>query len=322
MCSSYATAQNHPLHGVIYMHRMTDNRVFDVWKSNLEAYESLCGSDAFGNSAIVTTQWNKVHDRTGRRREEELKNYFAFALEGGAAFLYYDDTQGQASAHYIIQQLLSKPPKPLRIQTELVGEKKRISETALGVFLKNHLTELVGKYMGDIERWRGDLASMETEDGSGESQQELQQELAQREGELSGFRAELEEVLSMELSFVGGRSTQSPASARQPAMSSSQSSPLVRSASTPTQPSPVKRPQRTPTQPSTRFVSTSEEALQPSPAHRDELPLSPPAEAPLQPTNLTKTTGGNGGSIPAQSKSEVSQRECIPSISLAKAFGC
>lgn len=94
-------------------------------------FKKLCGEGFLKNVIIVTNMWSDVSPGVGEAREQELrkdKMLFKPVLDAGARMLRHDGTK--ASAQDILQQFLFNPPLPLRIQQELIIEKKAITETA------------------------------------------------------------------------------------------------------------------------------------------------------------------------------------------------
>jgi hypothetical protein len=61
---------------IIYLHKISDNRMTSSLLNNLQTFASFCGQTAMPNVVITTTMWGKVDDEEGDQREEELKNDF------------------------------------------------------------------------------------------------------------------------------------------------------------------------------------------------------------------------------------------------------
>ena len=131
------------LHGIIYMHRISDNRMSGTATRNLRFFQDLCGQDVLCNGVIVTNMWGSVDPTVGAAREQELKSkdlFFKPALQAGARVLRHDNTV--ASAHRIVRHLLAATPRPLRLQRELVDEGRRVFQTAAGETLLQELALL------------------------------------------------------------------------------------------------------------------------------------------------------------------------------------
>ncbi|KIL67674.1 hypothetical protein M378DRAFT_159507 [Amanita muscaria Koide BX008] len=139
------------LSGVIYFHRISDFRVGGISRRNFKMFRELCGDDNLKNVLIVTNMWGEVDPQVGLARENELSSkdiFFKPALEKGAQFLRHENTT--ESAYNIIRQVMKNHPVTLRIQEELVDQKKDISETAAGIELNKELHEQAERHRKEI----------------------------------------------------------------------------------------------------------------------------------------------------------------------------
>lgn len=64
------------LDGLIYLDRITDNRMTGSPYKNLRMFERLCGDAELNQVILVSTMWEKVRHATGEAREQELVNKF------------------------------------------------------------------------------------------------------------------------------------------------------------------------------------------------------------------------------------------------------
>ncbi|KAI0091155.1 hypothetical protein BDY19DRAFT_856343, partial [Irpex rosettiformis] len=150
--------QKRLLHGVIYIHRITDNKMTGTSIRNFQAYQELCGVNALSNSAIITTMWSRIDPLLGNRYEQELRSkdkFFKPAIDYGAKFIRHLDTE--ASAHDIIRELLSEESKPLRVQQELVDEGKKVFQTAAGEALLRELAKAEQKHYQEFTEVQKEL---------------------------------------------------------------------------------------------------------------------------------------------------------------------
>lgn len=111
--------QETDLVGIIYMHRIVDNRVGTASVDGFRAFKELCGDAAMPNAAIVTTMWDRVQAGVGEARERELRTAdhgFRSAIDSQAKLLRHDNTA--ESARKILRELLKNSPKPLRCQVD------------------------------------------------------------------------------------------------------------------------------------------------------------------------------------------------------------
>lgn len=179
---------------VIYMHRITDIRIGGTARKNFEVFKQLCGANNFTNIAIVTNMWNMVSEGRGAAREFELKQdplFFRMPLEQGAAMFRHDNTA--KNAQNAISYLIKKRPFLLRIQRELVDEKKDISETAAAIVVQGEIATVTRKHEKELEEIREDMnRALGANDWMARRElEEAQRDLEQRIHELRNGQARL-----------------------------------------------------------------------------------------------------------------------------------
>ncbi|KAF9445661.1 hypothetical protein P691DRAFT_648513, partial [Macrolepiota fuliginosa MF-IS2] len=126
--------RNVKLSGIIYLHRITDNRVARSPLMNLELFGPLCGDIAMSRVLIVSTMWEKVQSKVGTSRESELKDRFWKPfIEMGARIERLEGTDAK-EAWRVIEVLarVAHKRKALLIQEELVGLERSLRETMAG----------------------------------------------------------------------------------------------------------------------------------------------------------------------------------------------
>lgn len=64
------------LSGILYLHRITDNRMSGSPHRNLRMFGQLCGDQASRNVILITTMWDNIEVEVGLRREKELREKF------------------------------------------------------------------------------------------------------------------------------------------------------------------------------------------------------------------------------------------------------
>lgn len=127
------------LAGVIYLHKITNNRMTGSAQKNMDLFKKLCGKDATKKIILATTMWNEVKQDAGERREAQLKEKFwKGMLDLGSSTIRFGDTR--RSAQDIVNFILAKNIlDPLEIQREMVDFNKRLQETDAG----HHLQQLL-----------------------------------------------------------------------------------------------------------------------------------------------------------------------------------
>ena len=173
------------LSGVIYIHRISDNRFGGLAGRNFDMFRKLCGDAALRNVVLVTNMWGEVSRDAGETREKELfSNFFKLALFKGARMDRHHNTV--QSAHDIIRRVMVNRPVVLRIQRELVDECKNVVSTAAGEAVNRELNE-------QIRRRRAELKEVleEMEQAKKEKDEETREEL---EEETKRLRERMEEI--------------------------------------------------------------------------------------------------------------------------------
>ncbi|KAF6824170.1 hypothetical protein CPLU01_11017 [Colletotrichum plurivorum] len=125
------------LHGIIYMHRITDRRLGGSARQNLVMFKKLCGQDAFKNVILATTMWEDVKEEQGNKREEELKKrpeFWGEMINKGSTVFRHQNTQ--ESALNLVKYFLEKPPGEattiLDLQREMVDQGRSLDQTGAG----------------------------------------------------------------------------------------------------------------------------------------------------------------------------------------------
>ncbi|KIJ63778.1 hypothetical protein HYDPIDRAFT_112732 [Hydnomerulius pinastri MD-312] len=133
------------LSGVIYLHRITDNRMSGSVCKNLTMFCNLCGDTAANRVRLVTTMWDKAKDRrVAEDRETQLKGEFWEPLIRQKAVVARFENTG-ASAWGIIDDLIAHgdAKEALLLQEELVEVGVRLNETTAGKALYSRFQQLL-----------------------------------------------------------------------------------------------------------------------------------------------------------------------------------
>lgn len=171
------------LAGVIYFHRISDVRMTGTLRRNFNMFQELCGENAFKNVVIVTTMWDAVKPEIGATREVELKTkgiFFRPVIEKGGQMARHDNTV--SSARDILHRILRNNPVPLRVQEELVDEKKNIDETGAGKELDRELNEQIRKHKEEVRKLEEE-AKQAIKEKDEEMKKELEAEAKRRQDE-------------------------------------------------------------------------------------------------------------------------------------------
>ncbi|RXW18923.1 hypothetical protein EST38_g6933 [Candolleomyces aberdarensis] len=123
------------LHGIIYVHRISDFYVNGLAKTNLGTFRKLCGDSSLQNVVIMTNMWSRLHSEPeGRRRAAELAStddFFKPAIAEGAVMVHHMQSTVE-SARTMIRQVLKNHPIVLNAHEEIVDQHESINETGMG----------------------------------------------------------------------------------------------------------------------------------------------------------------------------------------------
>ncbi|KAF7970687.1 hypothetical protein HWV62_23290 [Athelia sp. TMB] len=127
---------------ILYLHRISDNRMTGSALRNMDLFQKLCGNRAARNVILVTTMWDEVDEEVGERREAELRDTFWRTMVAhGSQTVRFSHTPesawnilGSSTGHF--------RPMKLQIQEEMVDKGISLSKTAAGSFLNSWLTVL------------------------------------------------------------------------------------------------------------------------------------------------------------------------------------
>ncbi|KAM0429266.1 hypothetical protein ACHAPT_006480 [Fusarium lateritium] len=143
-----------PLLGVLYLHKITENRMTGSSLTYLNLLQSLIGHDALRNVILVTTMWNKLRDQDRReavQREQELiDKYWNPMIDKGSYTAQFDGTADSAFA--LVFQLANKESVVLDIQKQLVDQDRPLLDTSAGTVLARNLEDDMKAYRERVTR--------------------------------------------------------------------------------------------------------------------------------------------------------------------------
>lgn len=147
------------LWGIIFLHRITDIRFAASAQDALSLFRQLVGDEALRNVVLATSQWGRL---TGDDmpaailREQQLRDqYWREMLDMNSMTTRFDGSK--ASAEGIIAQLIGRSHVVLRLQKELVDEKRALGKTAAGLLLRPIVDRKLRASKEEVERLRADL---------------------------------------------------------------------------------------------------------------------------------------------------------------------
>ena len=137
------------LAGVVYLHRISDDRFRGITGRNFNMFCKLCGESALKNVVLVTNMWRDDSQDINEAREKELSSiFFKPTLDKGAQMVRHRNTDD--SARDIIRKLIWKNPVVLQIQREVVDEHKNVLDTAAGGLICQELREQTRRHQAKM----------------------------------------------------------------------------------------------------------------------------------------------------------------------------
>ncbi|KAH6889675.1 P-loop containing nucleoside triphosphate hydrolase protein [Thelonectria olida] len=150
---------NVQLAGIIYLHRITDNRVSGTALKNLNTFKKLCGDEAFGHVILATSMWNDTLDEIGNKREQELMTtakFWGHMHKSGSHVARW--LGNEESAKTIIRRIIeihdSTGNTVLKIQEELVNGNLSLDETAAGQEVHKEIAAAKAQLQEEIKTLR------------------------------------------------------------------------------------------------------------------------------------------------------------------------
>ncbi|KZP04214.1 hypothetical protein FIBSPDRAFT_767782 [Athelia psychrophila] len=129
------------LSAILYLHRISDNRMAGSPLKNLKMFASMCGQEAMPHVILATTMWSETKLATGERRETELKTTFwADMIAQGCTVQRFEDTYD--SAWQIVGDSLAGEENII-LSHEIYDDKKNLNETGAGIKLTEELNRLI-----------------------------------------------------------------------------------------------------------------------------------------------------------------------------------
>ncbi|KAF4343937.1 triacylglycerol lipase II precursor [Fusarium beomiforme] len=160
--TDYLTAQHLsglPLRGILYLHKISDNRMTKTSRNYLRLLNDIVGDDALKNVILVTTMWNTLlpedRKRAVQREQELLNNFWSCMIDKGSYVAQFNGTP--ESAYPLIFQLADQESVVLDIQKEIVEQDQSIIETATGRTLVQQLETDHESYQMELCNLRDEL---------------------------------------------------------------------------------------------------------------------------------------------------------------------
>ncbi|KAI1071787.1 hypothetical protein LB507_005469 [Fusarium sp. FIESC RH6] len=160
--------KNVQLAGIIYLHRISDNRVSDTALKNLHMFKQLCGKDAFGHVVLCTSMWDTLDTKVpvvGDQREKELiarSEFWGAMHTGGSQVVRWLGTKD--SAQTVVDRIIKihkeNGKAMLKIQEELVDEGMSLDKTGAGREVQREIIAAKEELQQEIQQLQNAHAEM------------------------------------------------------------------------------------------------------------------------------------------------------------------
>ena len=152
------------LAGIIYLHRITDNRLGGHAFRNLAMFQKLCGNECLKKVVLATSMWDKLKDAEAFVAAESAEaqliskpTWWGDMIEEGSKVFRQDD--GLRSALRIIDYIMSLRGEGVipHIARELVDDHKTLEQTTAGQEVQRELLEARRQHAEELQATRESL---------------------------------------------------------------------------------------------------------------------------------------------------------------------
>lgn len=142
--------------GVVYLHRITDNRVAGHATANIELFEKLCGNQGMKIVTLLTTMWDAAGNIPGftrkdfeKHEEELISKHWSRMIKAGAQVRRSLNTVESLQA--VLDGILTTKARQgsrrpvLRLAKELVDNRLSLADTGAGKVLVGEFEQSITK---------------------------------------------------------------------------------------------------------------------------------------------------------------------------------
>lgn len=173
-----------PLRGVLYLHKITDNKMTGSSLTYLNLLQSLVGDEALENLVLVTSMWNLIRDENRgqavKREQDLIDNYWAPMQKKGSYVTKFDGTT--ESAFSLVYRLAGKESVVLEVQRQIMDQDQSVLDTSAGTDLARTLENDIETYQLKAKKVEAQLQDeLRAQPRNKERMRRLQDEKAQVE---------------------------------------------------------------------------------------------------------------------------------------------
>ncbi|KAK6345784.1 TAF5-like RNA polymerase II [Orbilia blumenaviensis] len=152
------------VNGVVYLHKITEDRMYGTHVSNLLMLRRLVGEPSLRNVVLATTKWDAVTQEEGEKRERQLKQrYWARLIEHGAKVARIRKEIPQSYLG-VVDSLMENMGITLQIQKELGDDGLTLEQSSAGKVVLDEVNKATAAFKRQMERLSEEL-KITTEQG-------------------------------------------------------------------------------------------------------------------------------------------------------------
>lgn len=137
------------LSGIIYLHRISDDRMDGASVKNLLMFGELCGENNLHNVVLATTMWEETNEEIGAKREAELiHDYWKPMIEERSQVARLSTNPDDARR--LVKVFLNNTTFVPQLQQEL-SSGKHLTETKAGKAISDEIERISKQYAKDLE---------------------------------------------------------------------------------------------------------------------------------------------------------------------------
>jgi hypothetical protein len=194
------------LSGIIYLHRITDDRMRGSSLRSMRMFRQLCGESFYKNLLLGTTCWSLIPEEVGASREKELmtdENFWKGLIGKGAQFVRMPDDGWEAKE--LVYDLARLEPVSLQIQQEMADSHLNFSALSATQTLEEDMSNLQAEHENKKQQLEAEHQRQIIEQQQRE--QRLQNELARERQKallMARLKAEHEAMAEFTATFTEG----------------------------------------------------------------------------------------------------------------------
>ena len=183
--------------GLIYCHRITDNRVSGSANRNMRMFGKLTGSETMQKVVLLQTMWDTVNAEVGKRRDQDLRNNFwKPMIDAQAKVETFRNTSTEAwdivSRSVEIHAGLEPGMDPVLLQEEMVEARKRVGESSAG-------KEIYNEYQRLLDQQRERLHQLQSKQLTPETRKDIERQIRDLDAQLNKT---FEEIRQLKIPFL------------------------------------------------------------------------------------------------------------------------